>query len=565
MKNTRILSRLVLCVFLLGVGGACRDKKTPPAARQEVETIGLIAGQRLMCGAPEQQFGTVRFPVACRAELQADFALGLKLLHSFEYEEAEKVFAAILRQQPDCAMAYWGVAMSSFHPLWTPPSEPELRKGAKALAAARALAQPSPREADYLATVAAFYQDWPTVDHHTRCRRFEDASAALAGKYPHDTEAATFYALALTAAADPADTTFAKQKKAGAILKALYPKNPDHPGIVHYIIHAYDAPPLAHLALLAARRYAAVAPSSAHALHMPSHIFTRLGLWDECITSNAASAASARCYAQQTGIVGHWDEELHSVDYLMYAYLQKGDNQRAERQRRYLATITEVHPVTFKVAYAFAAIPARYVLENKRWAEAAALQSHPANFAWETFPWQRAIIHFTRLLGAVHTDNPSAAQAELRELERLHARLLQQKDQYKANQVYIQLTAGQAWLQWQAGHPTEAVQRMTLAADLEDQTEKHPVTPSEVVPARELLGDMLLQLKRPAAALAAYEADLQKHPNRLNGLYGAGVAAAQAGRATIARQYYSQLLASARPSGAPRPELAVAQRFLARQ
>ncbi|WP_324673221.1 hypothetical protein [Hymenobacter sp. GOD-10R] len=561
MRNTRIVSSLALCIALLG---GCRDKKNVPSSK-ELNSLALATGMRITCGIPDQQLGSVQFPISCHADTQENFTLGLKLLHSFEYEEAEKVFAAIIRRQPDCAMAYWGVAMSNFHPLWTPPTEPELRKGTQALAIAQRLVQPSSREADYLKTITAFYQDWASVDHLTRCRQFEAASAQLASKYPRDKEAAVFHALALTAAADPTDTTFANQKKAGSILTALYPTNPNHPGVVHYLIHAYDAPPLARLALPAARRYAAVAPSSAHALHMPSHIFTRLGLWNECITSNLASVASAQCYAQQAGIKGHWDEELHGLDYLMYAYLQKGDNRRAQQQERYLATIKEVQPVTFKVAYAFAAIPARYVLENKQWDKAAALQSHQPSsaFSWEKFPWQRAIIHFTRLLGAAHTDNPQAAQTELRELQQLHARLLAQKDNYKANQVSIQLTTGQAWMQLQAGKPDEAVRLMTLAADLEDKTEKHPVTPCEVLPARELLGDMLLQVKRPAAALAAYKADLQKHPNRFNGLYGAGLAAEQAGQAATARRYYQQLLALAQSSGPPRPELLTAQRFLA--
>jgi len=561
MKNTLFLSSLALYLSMLGLCSACNAKKAPPSDKTLGE-LNLKTGSPILCGIPEQQLGSVRFPIACGPKNQEAFTLGLKLLHSFEYEEAEKEFAAILRRQPDCVMAYWGVAMSNFHPLWTPPSEPELRKGAKAVALAQPLAPPGSREAAYLGAVAAFYQDWATVDHRSRCLRFEEASRTLSRSYPDDKEAAAFYALALTAAADPADTTFTKQKKAGALLTALYPNNPDHPGIVHYIIHAYDAPPLAKLALPAARRYAAVAPSSAHALHMPSHIFTRLGLWDECTASNLASVASAQCYAQQAGMKGHWDEELHGLDYLTYAYLQKGDNRLAQQQWHYLDTITAVQPVTFKVAYSFAAIPARYLLENRRWTEAAALQSRQSLFSWENFPWQKAITHFTRLMGAVHTGNAGAAQTELRELRRLHAVLVQQKDSYKATQVQIQLTTAQAWMLLQQGQLQAAQQLMTTAADLEDRTEKHPVTPCEVVPARELLGDMLLQVKQPARALAAYEADLVKHPNRFNGLYGAATAAQQAHDSTKAGRYYRQLLAIAQPRS-PRPELKAARLFLA--
>jgi tetratricopeptide (TPR) repeat protein len=383
----------------------------------------------------------------------------------------------------------------------------------------------------------------------------------LAAKYPDDKEATIFYALALTAAADPADQAFTKQKKAGALLTALYPSNPNHPGIVHYTIHAYDVPELAALALPAARKYATVAPSSAHALHMPSHIFTRLGLWSEDITSNLASVAAAQCYAEQADLAGHWDEELHGLDYLTYAYLQQGDNTHAQRQWAYLNTITKVEPTSFKVAYAYAAIPARYVLENKQWEEAANLQSHSTNFPWDRFPWQQAILHFTRLLGAVHTNNRAAAQTEWQELDRLQTILTQQKDAYKAHQVQIQLTMGTAWMRLQAGKPDEAVALMTRAAAMEDSTEKHPVTPSEVLPARELLADMLLQLQRPAEALAAYEATLRQHPNRFNGLYGAGLAAEKAGNLDKARRYYQQLLTVIAP-GSTRPEVVALQRFL---
>ncbi|MCB2408378.1 tetratricopeptide repeat protein [Hymenobacter lucidus] len=549
-----------LCLPLALLSWSCSEKKATPS-RKALNEMNLKAGKVIICGLPDAQFGTVRFPIACPGPAQESFGLGLKLLHSFEYEEAEKVFAGIIRTQPTCAMAYWGVAMSNFHPLWAPPTEAELQKGAKAVAIARALPQLPAREADYLATIAAFYQDWPTVDHRTRCLRFEQATEQLAQKYPDDKEATVFYALALTAAAAPTDTTFTKQKKAGRILAALYPDNLNHPGIVHYLIHAYDTPTLAVRALPAARRYAAVAPSSAHAQHMPSHIFTRLGLWTENIESNLASVAAAQCYAQQAGIKGHWDEELHGLDYLMYAYLQKGENRLARQQWDYLQTIQQVEPLTFKVAYSFAAIPARYLLENRNWPEAATLQSHATDFPWEKFPWQKAIIHFARLMGAAHTHNRPAAQAEVQELRRLQALLLQQKDAYKATQVEIQLTSGLAWLDMQDGKPEQALRRMRAAADLEDRTEKPPVTPGEVLPARELLGDMLLQLHRPNEALAAYEEDLRRHPNRFNGLYGAGLAAGQIGNEAKANRYYQQLLTQA--SGSTRPELSAARRFLA--
>ena len=340
-----------------------------------------------------------------------------------------------------------------------------------------------------------FIKTGNTTDHRARCIRFEEAMEKLYSDYPKDKEAATFYALALNAAADPADKTFTKQKKAGSILSALYPNEPNHPGIVHYLIHTYDAPELAHLALPAARKYASVAPSSAHALHMPSHVFTRLGHWTECINSNLTSVSAAQCYAEAAGIKGHWDEELHGLDYLVYAYLQKGDNDKAKKQLAYLETIKEVHPLNFKVAYAFAAIPSRYVLENKLWKEAANLKIRE-NFPWQKFPWQKGILHFTRLLGSVNTDNIKAAKTELGKLNEIYDTLTNQKDAYKATQVAIQITAAKAWITFKEGNTTQALELMNAAAGMEDKTEKHPVTPSEVIPAKQLLGDMLFEMNK---------------------------------------------------------------------
>ena len=540
---------------------SCLKKKAGPSAAV-IKEMNLKRGAVISCGPSEQQFGSVAFKISSRQNLQSDFNFALTLLHSFEYEEAEKVFAKIIDKYPDCAMAYWGVAMANFHPLWTPPAEPELKKGAKAITIAQSLAPKTTREAYYINAIGAFYQDWDKVDHKTRCLCFEKGMEFLYTKYPHDKEAAIFYALALNAAADPEDKAFKKQKKAGAILTSLYPEEPNHPGIVHYLIHTYDYPELAAMALPAARKYASVAPSSAHALHMPSHIFTRLGLWQESINANLVSVSAAQCYAQQAGIKGHWDEEIHGLDYLVYAYLQTGDNKLAKEQWDYLKTIKDVYPVNFKVAYAFAAVPARYVLENKLWEEAANLKSPAADFPWQDYPWQKAIIHFTRLLGLVHTGNTASAYQELKVLQQLYSTLTGQKDFYKANQVQIQIKAGEAWLQFKEGKKKEALLLMTAAADLEDKTEKHPVTPGEVTPARELLGEMLLQMDKPEQALAAFEANLQKHPNRFNGLYGAGLAAEKAGDPDKATFYYRQLLSTVGSVKSDRSELTTIKLFL---
>jgi tetratricopeptide (TPR) repeat protein len=551
---------LFLMGFLVWEFLSCGGKNTAQST-EVITELNLIRGAVITCGPPDQEFGSVVFETSCTDEA-ADFNLALELLHSFEYNEAEKLFAKIIDKKPDCAMAYWGIAMSNFHPLWTPPSGAELKKGAKAVELAQGITQKSKREAGYIAAIASFYNAWEKVDHPTRCLKFEKAMEKLSTEYPSDKEAALFYALALNAAADPADTSLHKQKKAGSILQALDAKASNHPGVVHYMIHTYDSPALAALALPAARRYASVAPSSAHALHMPSHIFTRLGLWDECIQSNLASVSSAQCYAETAGLKGHWDEELHGLDYLMYAYLQKGKNQLAKQQWAYLNTIKEVYPANFKVAYAFAAIPARYVLENKLWKEAAHLPIHPSNFPWKDFQWQKAIIHFTRLLGNVHTGQLDSAKAELKALYQIEDQLKRQKDSYKVNQVQIQIGACQAWIKFKEGKKEEALRLMKRAAAQEDQTEKHPVTPGEVIPARELLADLLLALNQPNRALEAYEADLKKHPNRFNGLYGAGLSAEKCGNLKKAAFYYRQLVSTTDSANVTRPELLALNQFL---
>jgi len=481
--------------------------------------------------------------------------LGLALLHSFEYDESEKAFARVIDKAPGCAMAYWGVAMSNYHPLWAPPAKDELEKGAKAIAAAQTISNKSKRETEYIDAIGAFYKGWENTDNRTRTVTYSKAMEKLYADYPEDKESAIFYSLSLNAAADPMDKTYKNQKKAGEILNTLYQKDPNHPGIVHYIIHSFDYPVLASLGLTAARNYAKVAPSSAHALHMPSHIFTRLGLWDECISSNIESVSSAQCYAQSTGIKGHWDEELHGLDYLMYGYLQKGDNADAKRYLDYLASIKEVSPQNFKVAYAFAAIPSRYLLENKSWKDAADLQLHDPDFPWKDYPWQLGIFHFTRLMGSVNSNQLEAAKKELNQLDSLHTVLVNLKDPYKANQVDIQYNSGKAWILFKEGDKGGALLAMNQAADMEDNTEKHPVTPCEVLPARELLGDMLLQMNLPAKALTEYENDLHNRPNRFNSVYGAARAAEAAKDKTKAATYFKQLVTIAGSVDSNRPEL----------
>ena len=537
------------------------EMKNKNISVEDINAINLKRGEIVECGPSDKQFGTVSFEVTCPEKVKKDFNIALALLHSFEYDEAEKVFAKIIDEEPACAMAYWGVAMCNYHPLWSPPGEPELMKGSKAVELGLSLHPESERESDYIKAMSVFYKDWDKADHHTRCINYEKAMERMYIKYPADKEAAIFYALALDAAADPTDKTFANQKKAGEILKAIYPDQPNHPGIIHYIIHTYDYPELAEMALPAARKYASVAPSSAHAQHMPSHIFTRLGLWDESIKSNLLSTSSAVCYAQSAAIKGHWDEELHGMDYLVYAYLQKGDDGLAKKQCDYLNTIHDVYPVDFKVAYAFTAIPSRYLLENKMWKAAANLEIHPVDFPWEKFPGETANIHFARLLGAVHTGMMDSARNELKKLEMIYGILTKEYDFYKASLVKIQIDASEAWILFKEGKNSEALSLMNSAADMEDATEKHPVTPGEVIPARELLGDMLMLMGYTAKASEAYQEDLKKHQNRFNGLYGAGLAAEKSGNKESAGFYYRQLLNISTPNS-NRPELAAARLFL---
>ncbi|MBC7904298.1 MAG: hypothetical protein H7Y27_12790, partial [Gemmatimonadaceae bacterium] len=418
------------------------------------------------------------------------------------------------------------------------------------------------REDDYLNAIGAFYTDHKTTDHATRCNNFVKAMEKLYTDYPDDPEAGIFYALALNGAANPADKTFEKQKKAGVILDKLVAATPEHPGIIHYIIHSYDYPELATLALPAARKYASIAPSSAHAQHMPSHIFTRLGLWEEEIKSNIQSTESAKCYAESTGIKSHWDEELHGLDYLVYGYLQKGDNVHAKQQYDYLKTIKEVYPESFKVAYAYAAIPVRYMLENRLWKEASQLTPHTESFSWRPFPWQKSIRHFGRAMGAVNTGDLSAAKSELKTMNILRDTLVNQKDVYKANQVLVQIKTVDAWINFKEGKTDAALKLMNEAAALEDNTQKHPVTPGEVLPARELLGDMLLQMKKPAEALTAYEASLKTHPNRFNGLFGAGMAAELSGNSEKAKTHFQQLVSIS--GGSERIEVRKAKSFLSK-
>ena len=559
MKNHTHTSLLIGSTLLLFI--ACKNKNEIQYS-ELISSIDLKRGEIVSCSPEGAQFGEISFAASLSENLKPDFNTAVALLHSFEYDEAEKMFSKVLDKEPRCARAWWGIAMSNFHPLWAPPTHAELIKGAKAINVARSIDNKTKRESEYIEAIGAFYQDTAELDHQSRVLNFEKAMEKIYRTYPDDKEAPVFYALALNAAADPADKSYARQKKAFSILNAIFQQEPLHPGIAHYIIHNYDYPGLAEMALPAAKKYASIAPASAHAQHMPSHIFTRLGLWDECIKSNLAAASSAKCYAEQAKIKGHWDEELHALDYLMYAYLQKGDDDHAKQQLDYLETITEVQPINFKVLYAFAAMPARYFLERKMWNEAAAMEAYPANFPWQKFSWQKAIIHFAKVLGAVHIGNMGEAKKEFQNLTALHNLMRKEKNMTRETaQVAVQINTAEAWIQYKGGNNDKALSLMATAADMEDGTEKHPVTPGEVIPARELLGDMLLDMNKPALALEAYKSVLQTHPNRLNGLFGAGMAAYKTGNKEEAILFFKKLLTVTTPDS-QRQELKKARDIL---
>ncbi|HXJ68389.1 MAG TPA: hypothetical protein VNM39_05750 [Verrucomicrobiae bacterium] len=488
-------------------------------------------------------FGTIHFPTSCKPELSSDFERAVAMLHSFAYPEAATAFAAVAAKDPNCAMAQWGIAMSYFHTIWGPPTPDEFAAGKAASEKATALApRASAREQDLIAAIGAYYKG-DGVPHATRVVAYEQAMATAAQRDPDDHEVQIFYALSMLGVAynSPPDKTYARQKQAAAILNGLLPLEPNHPGIAHYMIHSFDYPELAELAVPAARAYAKIAPAAPHALHMPSHIFTRLGYWQESISSNLASAAAARALMARTHPGATSYEGLHAMDYLEYAYLQTGQDASA----RAIVDSTQIAALdapAFQAGYALAAIPARYALERRDWKAAAALGTQPASFPWEKYPYAEAIVHLARAVGAAHTGDLATARRATARLDTIQAGLRGQKGFDWATQVEIQHREAQAWLAYAEKKRDQAVTLMRSAADLEDSTDKHPVTPGAILPAREQLADLLVETGKPAAALVEYEASLKVSPARLNSYLGAAQAAKRAGQADKAKMYKDRLL-----------------------
>jgi hypothetical protein len=505
----------------------------------------------------------VDFETSCSPAVQHAFKHAVWTLHSFWYPEALKDFTAVTAAEPGCAIGYWGIAMSHWYPLWYPPSPATLKAGSEAVEKAMATATKTEREKDYIAAIAAFYRDNDKLDHRTRALAYEKAMEQVHLKYPEDREAGVFYALALNATALPTDKTFANKRKAAEILDKVWKEQPNHPGVVHYLIHSDDSAQLAQAGLDAAICYAKIAPDVPHALHMPSHIFTRLGMWQESIDSNRAANAAALAYVRKSlGPNGFDGETVHTMDYLEYAYLQTAQDGPAKAVVDQLVGFQQSAGANLPTAYAVAAIPVRYALERRDWAAAAALSPPQIGFPLEQFPWAEAMISYARALGEARTGNTAGAENKIAKLQSLKDKLSAAKDTYWTNQVEVQRLGAAGILAHVQGDDAKAVELVRAAADLDATMDKHPATPSSVLPARELLADLLLELNQPDAALKEYKEMLRTDPNRFRSILGEARAAKQSGEMAAAHDAYQKLVALSKQATLERPELAEAKAYL---
>jgi tetratricopeptide (TPR) repeat protein len=499
------------------------------------------------------RMGTVHFNTSCSPEVGDEFDLAVATLHSFGYRKSAQLFADVLSTDPSCSMAEWGIAMSHYRQLWDPPTKDDLKIGLEAAQNGLSIGPKTQRERDYLTAIQGFYQNAGSESHGVRAKRYETAMESLHSQYPQDSEASIFYALSLIANASPNDKTYANQKKATQILEPILLQQPQHPGVAHYIIHADDNPVLAPLALDGAKHYSQIAPDSPHALHMPSHIFTRLGLWDDSIASNLASAASAR----KQKLAG---DELHALDYLVYAYLQTGRITEARKLTQRLPVVEPGDAARYAGLYATTAIPARYLIERQQWGAASALPLPPQTSPGDAYASTQATLYFARALGASRLGDIKAAQAAMHPLLSLRDTLEQSGDG-DVDEVNVQLKIVGAWIKWADGDHDSAVQEMRTAAVMEDATEKSAVSPGSIAPAPEMLGDMLLLAKQPKLALAAYESALNSTPGRLRSEYGAAVSAQEAGLRAAAERHYRSLLTNRSHADSDLPELTQANHF----
>jgi tetratricopeptide (TPR) repeat protein len=520
--------------------------------------------------------GTARLEISCKPEVREDFATALALLHSFFYEEARRRFEEIAREDSECSMAWWGAAMTWYHPLWAPPTPEEMAAGVAAVEKARAIGGKTDLERGLVSAIDAYFrsEDRPEAAgpaaqschgpraHGARAEAFRNALESLHREHPDNLEVTVFYTLALLGTAPPTDKTYANQNTAAAILEPLFEQNPDHPGIPHYIIHAYDYPALAARGLVAARKYGEIAPWVPHALHMPSHIYTRMGMWEDSIQSNRASADAAREYTARVHDGRAWYDELHALDYVVYAYLQTAQVRKADEVLEYVRGLRRFQEPNFAAAYAIGAIPARCALESRRWKDAASLKVlHPG--VVKPFPFAVAHTEFARAVGGARSGRLEVARASLARLAELRDTLTEPKFRWWIDQIEIQRLAAAGWLARAEGRDDEALRLLRESGELEDRAGAHPVTPGQILPAREQLGDLLMELGRPAEALVEYEKSLEAFPSRFNGHFGAARAAQLADRTETALSHFRKLVEMAGRGDGRREELHLARTQIA--
>jgi tetratricopeptide (TPR) repeat protein len=527
-------------------------RKSLLAASVSAAALALSSSQPLVAQSDvDQQLGTVHFQISCNEVAQRRFDRAMRYQHSFWYLNAKEIFEEVLKADPTCAMVHWGIALTLLNNPHSAIPQANLAPGLAAIQKAKAMNAKTERERDYIDALMLMYADHDKLSHRQRIRAFRDAQEKIAAKYPDDDEAQIAYAITLNTSADLNDKTYAQQTKGAAILEPISQRLPRHPGVTHYLIHLYDYPETAAKGLDAANRYAKVAPAAPHAQHMPSHIYTRVGYWQQSIDSNIASVNAAK--AEKS--VGNY---LHAQDYMVYAHLQLGQDKQARAVMDEMMKESDFKATVFAAHYALAASPARYAVERGDWNGASQLPVRPSPINYVT-----AISHFARALGAARSDNPEAAKADVAKLAELSGKLREAKDAYWAEIVDIQRQVAAAWVLHAEGKHDEALKAMSAAADAEDKTEKHAVTPGPLAPARELYGYMLLERGMAKEALAAFEATKAKEPNRYHGFAGAAQAAEKLGDKAKAKENYQKLIALAANAGSDRPELAAARKFLA--
>jgi tetratricopeptide (TPR) repeat protein len=556
--------RLCRLLFLVGVAGSflASDELKAATAPEPGDLRGV---------------GKVTFPIACTPDVQSDFARGVALLHSFFYEEARRVFTSVAERDPKCAMAQWGIAMTWWHPIWTPPNPVEMRAGKAAIEKAMSMNTGSDRERGFITALNTYYNAADNskaapvgqschgpVGPRDRVVAYEKAMRQLRDKYPDDFEVQTFYAFAVLGVgyATPNDTTLSKQLEAAGMLEKLWKENPNHPGVVHYLIHSYDYPRFAQRGLTAAQTYHSIAPWVPHALHMPSHIFTRLGMWDESISANQASAEASRAYAAMRHRDAAEAEELHALDYLAYSYLQEARDAEAKKIVDLAAKVKKTNPeLEFSAAYALAAIPTRYAFERNDWAAAATL-SIPNVPHWSSFPFMEALIEYGHALGRAHTGDLDGARKAIARIQQLRDATKDARFDYFKNHLDLQMQAASAWVAAAEGKKNAAIEMLRHAADAEDILGKHPVSPGAFVPIREQLGSLLLETGQSKEAQREFEAALKIYPGRFRGLYGAARAAEQNGDKENASRHYAKLAAQTAKAASSRDELTHVREFL---